>query len=114
MTFEQFLRTHWEMRCIDYILKCYNDGTQFYVIPDRCEANQSTPRYQAVGNLLVPIGDEEKMENEQKEVLVNLSPDTYDFLSCLVKRRKFANIESAINWIVEEWTNEFFNLEVNK
>ena len=48
-----------------------------------------------------------KTQTETESITISLPTDDYTFLSCLVKRGKFANIEAAVTWIVEEWTTSF-------
>ena len=60
MTFEEYLKTNWERGVIDFKLRCYNDGTFFYIHPDGKDGE--TPQFEASGNTLIPVGDEDTGE----------------------------------------------------
>ena len=57
MTFEEYLKTNWERGVTDFNLHCYNDGSFFYIYPYGKDGE--TPDFQASGNTLIPVGDEE-------------------------------------------------------
>ena len=62
-TLEHYLKTQWEKGCIDFVLKCFNDGASFYVVPDNYDRAKKTetPQFKAEGNLLISLDEEEYM-----------------------------------------------------